>query len=161
MQSFIIRFKRHEITLSVAVEVSKACWTLLGICHLWAVTVHGCAADCEPYFVLVCLFLLLSILFCIGFRWTVWRLDNHVLYKAFPPYHSARLALSIVNSYHDIIDCLPHAVLYIPRTIPKLPICTSKSLHLFHPVSPRPLAIISLFSVSVSILFVLFFRFEI
>lgn len=36
-------------------------------------------------------------------------------------------------SYYSIIDCIPCAVLYIPVTVLWLPICTSSSLHLFHP----------------------------
>ena len=75
-----------------------------------------------------------------------------IYFTKYPPQYF-HYPLGTICSYYSIIGDIPYAVLYIPITILKLPICTSQSFLLFHPVppNPSPLAAIILFSVSMSL----------
>ena len=53
------------------------------------------------------------ILFSISFKCTKQLLDNRVLYFTTC---SSQYLLGTMHSYHNIIDCMPYAVLYVPMT---------------------------------------------
>lgn len=74
---------------------------------------------------------------CISVRCSAQWLDSYGLHCDLLDISSTHLVPYIAINYH-VIDYIPDDVLYIPRTILYLWICTVQYLHLFHPV-PSPL----------------------